>query len=225
MSVAQDVLNRMELLNQELQLQPGEQDFARGLLAIDVAQKHFESLLALHPDVMGSQTGTLTQAQGVETTAFPAGVLRVDKLQYLDPVTNLPAWDLINLKRTGSHAVSHFWPWNITTLVAPGRPVGYYTNGTQIFWSPPADANNLIRWYGFQRAAAMTLTSSPFPYDDICLLPFASFAVALMRTGVDDNNDNINDIAQQTFLPVITALAGFNRDEATNFNYKYVHTE
>ena len=113
MAQAQDILNRMELLNQELQLQPGEADFTRGLLAINVAQKHMESLLALHPDVMGSGVGNVTQSLGVETTPFPAGVMRIDKLQMLDPSTNLPAWDLINLKKTGSHMINRFWPCKV----------------------------------------------------------------------------------------------------------------
>ena len=225
MAVAQDILNRMELLNQELQLQPGEADFTRGLLAINVAQKHFESLIALHPDVMGSSTGTLTQTGGVETTPFPAGVMRIDKLQFLDPTTNLPAWDLVSLKKTGSHLINRFWPWNIVSQISPGRPVGYYTNGQQIFWSPLPDTANNLRWYGFQVATDLTTTSSPYVYPDITLLPMASFAVALFRVGVDDDNAGINDIAQQTFLPVITNLAGFNRDEASGFNYRYTHTE
>jgi hypothetical protein len=216
------MLNRMELLNQELQLQPGEADFSRGLLALNVAQDHFESLLALHPEVMGDSFSTLTQTALAESTPFPSGVLRIDRLQFMDPQQAVPAWDLINLKRAGSHMINRFWPWNIISQVSPGRPVGYYTNGTTIFWSPTPDTTNTIRWYGFKVADDIIVGGS-FAYQDIALLPVCSFAVQLMRTGVDDDNGGISAIAQQTFNPVITALSMYNRDMAPGLDYKYTH--
>ena len=56
----QDLLDRMELVNQELQLQSGEADVTRGLLALNVAQDYLESILALHPGMMSDTTGTVT---------------------------------------------------------------------------------------------------------------------------------------------------------------------
>ena len=79
MASGQDLLDLMELLNQELQLQTGEENVARGLVALNAAQDAFEGLAALRPKILGSRTGTVTTAANTETTAFPSGLLRVDR--------------------------------------------------------------------------------------------------------------------------------------------------
>ncbi len=43
----------MELVNQELQLQAGEENVTKGLLALNVAQDYFESLAAQRPQILG----------------------------------------------------------------------------------------------------------------------------------------------------------------------------
>ncbi len=73
----QDLLDRMELLNQELQLQSGEVDVTRGLLALNVAQDYFEVLAAGRKNIAGGGTpvSTVSTAAGVESTNYPSGVL------------------------------------------------------------------------------------------------------------------------------------------------------
>jgi hypothetical protein len=54
----QTLLDTMELLNQELQLQSGEADVVRGLLALNIAQDHFEASAAKRPNIFGSSDST-----------------------------------------------------------------------------------------------------------------------------------------------------------------------
>src|SRR5688572_29817444 len=116
----------MELLNQELQLQTGETDVVRGLVALNVAQDHFERQAALRPNLLGSGVGTVATTDQTEATAFPTGVLRIDRLQFLDPVTSRPGWDLRKISRVGGHSWGNYWPYNlVSSISAGGRPAGY----------------------------------------------------------------------------------------------------
>ena len=222
MAVGQDILDRMELLNQELQLQMAEADVTRGLLAVNVAQDYLETLMALVPNVEGSTTGTVTTSAGTETTAFPTGVLRIDRLQYLDPVTSLPSWDLDPIKRVGGHRRNLYWPWNIITTTSTGKPRAYYTNARLIYWEPLPDATHTIRWYGLQQAADVT-TISTFAYPDTCLLPIASLAVALMDRGVGDDASDITSLASSILGPVVDQMSRVNRDGGPQFHYSRIH--
>src|SRR3990167_4602633 len=139
----------MELINQELQLQSGEVDVTKGLLALNVAQDYFESQAALRPDMFGSGSSTVTTSANTETTAFPSGVLRIDRLQFLDPSTSRPSWDLKPIRRTGGHAANSFWPQAVTSTTSTSRPRAYWTNGTNIYWDPLPDATHTVRYYGF----------------------------------------------------------------------------
>ena len=218
----QDILDRMELLNQELQLQSGETDVTRGLLALNVAQDYFEARAALRPGFMGGSTGTVTTTASTETTSFPSSLLRIDRLQYLDPDTSRPAWKVEPIKSTGDHAAGGFWPAALVSTSVSGKPRGYWTDGTNFYWSPLPDATHTVRYYGLVAAAAIT-ASGTFAYKDIVALPLASFAVKILRTGVDDNLADIDKLAAQAFDPVLDALGNFNRDGAEPFVYKYGH--
>lgn len=214
----------MELVNAELQLQAGEADVTKGLLALNVAQDYLESLLAVVPNVMGSATGIVTTTSSTETTAFPAGVLRIDKLEYLDPSTNRPAWKLAKLQRTGGHTFSNFWPFSFLSTNATGKPRAYWTNGTNIYWSPLPDGTNNVRYYGFSAAANIT-AGGTFAYPDIVAFPLATFAVKLIKTGIDDPIQDFSAVAQEVLKPTLDALSNFNRDGAKGFEYTQVHTE
>src|SRR3990167_36995 len=116
----QDILDRMELLNQELQLQSGEVDVTRGLLAINVAQDYFEGLAAARKGILGSSTGTITTPASTEPTASPAGVLRIDRLQLLNATTSRPEGKLQRLHRTGGHVMGGLWPLNLISSSTTG---------------------------------------------------------------------------------------------------------
>src|SRR5687767_9939258 len=117
----QDGLNYMELLHPELQLQSGESDVVKGLRALNAAQDYFEVIAARAPGVLGGSIGTVTTTINTESTAYPAGLLRVDRLQFIDPATSRPAWNLAPLYDAGGHAPSNYFPFNITTGSASGR--------------------------------------------------------------------------------------------------------
>lgn len=218
----QSLLDRMELLNQELQLQSGEADVTRGLLALNVAQDYFESLLALRKGLGGTPVGTVSTTINTETTAFPTGCLRIDRLQLLDS-NSKPKRELVRLHRTGGHALNSVWPLDISTLVT-GEPRAYWTNGTSIYWSPTPSGTFVVRWYGFAGISDIT-ASGTFSYPDIVALPLASFATRLLKGGVDDAANDVAGLAQELFKTTLDTLSRYNRDGASPLEYTQVHTE
>lgn len=215
----QNLLDRMELLNQELQLQSGEADVTRGLLALNVAQDTFEGVLATYPDILGGSVGTVTTTDGQEYSTFPSGVLRIDALDFLDPNSGLPSWPVIRAHQPGGHAYVN---GGVDTITAEGEPQFYWTNGTRIYWSPVPDGAHDIRYYGFAAASDVS-AGGTFAYPDTLALPFALFAVKLMKAGIDDPIQNFTQLAQEVFGPIIKTLSNFNRDSAAPMRYKYSH--
>lgn len=224
MATGQSILDLMEVLNAELQLQSGEADVTRGLRALNAAQDFFEARLAQHKDVLGDTVGTVTTTGSTESTSFPSGVLRIDRLQYIDADTSRPAWDLVPLRRAGSHAWNRFWPMNLVSTSTTGKPRAYYTNGRSIYWDPLPDATHTVRWYGLKAADDLT-AGATFTYPDAVMLPLAQFAVLLMKAGVDDPIADPASLAKQFFDPVITTLSSFHRDGPRGLVYRYHHTE
>jgi hypothetical protein len=218
----QTLLDTMELLNQELQLQPGESDVSRGLLALNIAQDYFESLVATRVNVLGSQTGTVLTVNATETTTFPSGVLRIDRLQLLDSTTLLPSSDLVPVRRAGGHVGSSYWPLNILASPSPGAPGAYWANGTNIYWSPTPNGVYTIRWYGFKQATDIT-ASGTFLYPDIVRLPICAFATRMLKMGVDDAAQDVSGLGQEAFKGIIETLSMFNRDGAVGLEYSEVH--
>lgn len=215
----QGLLDRMELLNQELQLQAGEADVTRGLLALNVAQDYFESLAAQRAKILGSATGTVATTANTETTAFPTGVLRIDRLQTLN-ASSRPAVELRRLSRAGGHAVSAPWPQSAFT--GTGTPSAYWTNGTSIYWSPLPSGTTTVRWYGFQAAADITAAGT-FAYPDVVALPLASYATQLIKSGLDDDVTVLAGLANSTFTAALDAMEHFNRDGASGLEYTERH--
>lgn len=216
----QDILDRCELINQELQLQSGEADATRGLLALNVAQDYFEGLASLHPDILGDSTSTLTTTASGETTPFPAGVLRIDRLQLLDSNGKIK-YDLTDIRRTGGHRQGRGWNWLLPSTTS-GDPVGYYTDGRNIYWDPLPDEASSVRWYGFRTASDIT-ANGVFSYPDVLALPFAAFAVKLINLGVGDDAGEMDSLANQTFGPALKAMSNFNRSGAASFDYTRLH--
>ena len=221
MATGQSLLDRMELLNPELQLQSGETDVTRGLLALNVAQDYFETRAALRKDVFGSSSSTVTTTLNTETTTHPTGLLRIDRLQFIDPSTSRPAWDLTPIRRTGGHAWGGGWPATLGSAGA-GRPTGYWTNGVNIYWEPLPSDTHTVRWYGFQVASDIT-ASGTFAYPDIAMLPVAVFATRLLKAGLDDPIADLDSLAQRAFEPVLDLLTNFNRDGAKGLEFERSH--
>lgn len=221
MATGQTLLDTMELLDQELQLQAAEADVTRGLIALNRAQDYFESIAATRGAFKEDTTGNVTTTASTETTAFPTSLLRLDRLQYLDPTTSRPVWNVDPLYDTGGHAPSASWP-HILSVNSTGKPVAYWTQGRNIYWDPLPDGTHTVRWYGFASASDIS-AGGTFAYADLLMLPLASFAVKLMRMGVNDPVAELDGLAAQTFVPAIDALNRTVRDGAQPFLYKYTH--
>ena len=226
MATGQTILDLMEVLDRGLQLQSGETGVTLGLRAVNASQDHLESLLALQPNVMGSTLGTVTTAANTETTTFPSGLLRIDRLQYIDPDTSRPVWDLARVGGVGDHYSSGAANPNFVYASSSmtGKPVRYFTNASQIFWDPLPNATHTVRYYGLVAASALT-AGGTFAYADITILPVATFAVKLLRVGKDDDQIPITQVGMETFAPVIQAMSRFNRDGCPGYDYRYLHTE
>lgn len=221
--LGQALLDRCELLNQELQLQSGEIDVTRGLLALNVAQDYFESVAAQRGRLFGSAIGTVTTTASTESTPFPAGLLRVDRMQTINATTTRPDGELVAFKRTGGHAISSLWPLNLVLSTNTGKPAAYWTNGSNIYWSPLPDATYTVRYYGFVAASDIT-AGGTFAYPDIVAFPLASFAVKLLMAGVGDSLTDMSGLATEAFNQVLTTLSSADRDGASGFEYTRIHT-
>ena len=225
MATGQSMLNTMEVLDRGLQLQSGETGVTLGLRALNASQDHFESLMALQPNALASSAATVTTAASTETTAFPTGVIRIDRLQFIDPATGRPAWGLERVGPGGDlFGLETTFPSIAFDSTSSGRPRRYYTNGTLIYWDPLPDATHTVRYYGLKVADDITAAGT-FAYPDMAALAVAQFAVKMLRTGKDDDVSSITEVGMQVFGPVIQSMARFNRDRPPGYDYRYYHTE
>lgn len=222
----QTLLDMMEMVNQELLLQSGEGDVTRGLLALNVAQDYFENLAAIRKTKTGTTAPTteIASTANGETTTFPAGFIRIDRIQRLDGSGGKVVAELTPLQRTGGHAHSITVPWLFTASGASGTPYGYWTEGTNIYWSPRPVSVQYFRVYGFPRAADIT-ASGTFTYDDGVGFPLAAFAAKILSLGVADSTTDLSGLASEVFESVLNTLEQFRRDGGQNVTYSRVHTE
>lgn len=222
MATGQSVLDRMEVLAPELQLQTGEANVTKGLVAANMAQDYLESVFAAYPGMWGATTGTVVTAASTETTSFiNSAVLRLDLLQLLDSNSKVVR-DLDPIYRVGGHVRGSGW-LGTTNNSNTGAPVGYWTNQASIFWTPTPDAVYTVRWYGFQAKTDLT-ASGTFLYPDICLTPLATLAVRFIKTGLDDPIQQYQALADELFTPVIETLSKVSRERAASLEYRYLHT-
>lgn len=220
MATGQSVLDRMEVLHPELQLQVGEADVTRGLIAANMAQDYMEAVFALHPGLFGDTVGTITTTADTETTTWPTGLIRLDKLQRLDSNGRVVA-DLDGVQQAGGHAPTS--DWLTTSSAITSAPTAYWTNGRAFYWDPIPDAVYTLRWTGLQQQTDIT-ASGTILYPDICLTPLAAFAVKVIRIGLDDDASQLTQLAAELFEPVVAALSTFRREQPKAMVYRYRHT-
>ncbi len=224
MATGQTILDLMEVLDRGLQLQSGQTGVTIGLRAVNAAQDYFESLLALQPNNHGSNVGTVTTTASTETTAFPTGLLRVDRLQYINPGTSRPAWDLEWVGYTGDqYGAPITYPSIQFDATTTGKPVRYWTNGRLIYWDPLPDATHTVRYYGMVAADDITAAGT-FAYPDVAINAVAEYATKLLKVGKDDDAQPISVVGAEIFNPCIELLGRFNRDRAPGYDYRYDHT-
>jgi len=222
----QTILDYMELLGRELELQTSESDVVRGLLALNIAQDHFEAMSVSQGHTHGTQTGTVTTTADTESTTWPTGLIRLDALWFIDPVTSRPTYELDRLDDVGGHVPrtpSLLYSLGVAnTLTSTGAPWSYWTDGTSIYWNPLPDATHTVRWYGAQHQTDIT-AGGTFLYGDMVAMPLAAFAVQLLRRGLDDPIGDYAALAQDSFGSVLQALRKVQRQRAPSRQYRYYH--
>tara|TARA_Y100000310_G_scaffold296953_1_gene329612 strand:+ start:479 stop:1153 length:675 start_codon:yes stop_codon:yes gene_type:complete len=224
MATGQSILDLMEGLDRELKLQSGEVDVTLGLKLLNAAQDYFESVIALQPNLLGDDIGTVTTTADTESTAYPSAVLRIDRLQFIDSATSRPAWDLDRIGNVGGHFVSQAMPILASSNTTTGKPVRYWTDGSNIYWDPLPSDTHTVRYYGLTAAADITAAGT-FAYPDMVMLPLASFAARLFQIGKGDVSQSVGDLATEAFDPVVQTLSKFNRDRVQSYDYRYSHSE
>ena len=224
MATGQTILDLMEGLDASLQLQASESGVTKGLIAANAAQDYLESLLALQPNNYGSTFSTVTTTADTESTTFPSGLLRLDRLQYIHPETSRPGWDLEFVGYTGDqYGPPVTYPSLQFDVSTTGKPQRYWTNGSVILWDPVPDAVHTVRYYGLIAKSDIT-ASGTFGFPDIAMLPLAQYAVELLKIGTDDEVQSLTAFGQKTFAPFLQWAGRFNRDRAPGYDYRYYHS-
>ena len=222
MATGQTILNLMEVVFPELQLQSGEVDVTKGLVALNAGQDIFESLAAAEPKMLGGNVSSVTTTNNQEWTTFPSGLLRLDGLDFVDATSSLPTYPLHPKRMRGGHRYNKQWWWNFVSATANGKPTTYWTNGTRIYWDPIPDGAHTIRTYGFAAASDITAAGT-FAYPDLMMLPLASLAVKVYRVGLDDPTTDLVGLAKDVLSSAMSLLSNFHRDGAHGMRYEYNH--
>lgn len=218
-----DLLTRMKVLDNELQVTSGGDDESRCLTALDMAQDYFESVAASMPHI-GTTSDTIATVADTETTAWPATLKRVDSLWYIDPTTNKPAWELKPLDKVGAHMPSLSAPWNLTLNPSTGAPSRYSYDSASFYWLPIPDGAYTIRVYGLYSRTNLTTRAITFGWPDEVSLPLAAFACRLLEMGVDDPSDELQGLAEEAFVPVLRSLRKRVRQGPMGRAYTRTHT-
>lgn len=219
---AADILARMQVLDNELDVSSGGADETRALAAADMAQDYLELLLANFPNVQGT-IDTITTALNTETTARPATLKRVDNLYLLDSNGRQgPQVDLI--QTVGAHAPGSNWLWSASTPSGTGAPLKALLNSAHFYWSPLPDGVHTLRIYGLFSRTNLTTRAITFGYPDEASLPLASTAVRFLEMGIDDPSDELEAFANQSFRPLLKAWSRDVRQRSQSRAYRYAHT-
>lgn len=220
-----DLLSRMEILDAELETGSGEDDETKALLALDIAQDHFEAIAATYPRVFGTHDDTLTTTANTEKTTKPATILRLDSVWYLDTTVtpNIPRYKLESSKDSGGHIPGLPWPTRAQVGMCAGAPDGYWDDEDYFYWSPVPDAVYTLRWYGMKSQAAITARGTTFAYKDHLAMPFATFAVRAIKVGLEDGSDALKALAEELFAPALRRARRASRERVTGRSYTRMH--
>lgn len=220
MTVA-DVLDTMSLLDNENDFSSGGAEEARGIVALNVAQRYFEMLVAGTPRALQTAT-TITQAAATETTEFSSTLKRIDAVWALDDTTLRPTYRIKRLNDTGAHIPSLPWPLQLSYPTGQGPAAGYYANSSAFYWLPLPDGTHSIRIYGFVTFNALASRVSPFFYTDAADA-MAAFASKLLSKSVGDTAEEMATLANSLFRPVLKMMQSFDRSEPMPRMYAHFH--
>lgn len=219
----QTLLNYMELVDPELQLQSGEANVVRGLLALNIAQDLWEAMLAGEAETRTQALpSAFTTTANQEFTTIPTGYLRTDRLEFIDPTTSKVAWEIVNVRSQGQTRIPAF-AWAFAPAPTTGKPKYYWNNGTQYWWQPTPDATYSVRFYGLTSATDIT-ASGTFLFFDVVAFPLATLAAKILMTGLGDDTKDVDALAGEVMTPALKAYRAFNQDRAPGFEYRYRHS-
>ena len=221
MATLQTVFDYMEVIDRELALQSAEADVAKGISSYNFVKDLFEAILASEANILQSTVGTVTTTASTEATAFPSGVLRIDSLWFLDGTTSLPVYELDEQYDAGSHAGAGTIPLFQASTSTTGQPTAYFTDGTNIRWSPTPDATHTVRYYGFAETADLTAAGDTFPYPNYCRPYFATMMAKVFQLGIGDPMQDYEILARETFQPAIDTMKNFKRTGARPATLRY----
>ena len=223
MATGQTLLDTFELVFPEWELQSGEANVAKALVALNRAQDWFESHAAQYGNLRGDSTGTVSTTASQKFTTFPSSLLRLDGLDLLDSSGNLIHTIDPTYSRGGHMSQSAGYPGFLALPSGnTGAPRIYWTNGSNIYWGPTPDAAYTVQWYGFAQKSDIT-ASGTFEYPDIAILPFASVAAKIARVGLDDDVSQLDGIVQDSFNSLLDALSRFRRETSPALLYTRHH--
>lgn len=222
---AADVLTKMQVLDNELDVSSGGADETRALAALDMAQDAFEAVVASVPEILGT-IDTVTASANTESTAWPTTLMRIDALWMVNTSAspNRPSYKLDEIEDVGGNSnQAPYWPITPYWSATPGAPWGYWTNRAHIYWAPLPDVAYTIRCYGFYSKTNLTTRAITYGFPDQVSMPMAAFAVRLMGIGVDDLTEEIKALALETYGPVIKMLQQPSRQQPQARYYSRVH--
>lgn len=213
---AADLLDRMNILDNELDVAADGDDEDRALVALDMAQDWFETIAAGYGGIVN---GSFSLTASGASTTWPSGVLRIDSLHFTDN-----AGEIYERKDAGAHLANDLpWPLYIGTAT-PGRPGEFFAvPDDAIYWLPTADASYGVTGFGYKEKADLTARATTFGHPNVAAGPIVSFAVKLLEMGVDDPDEDVSALAEGWFKPVLKLLRARSRTRPVGRFYTRTH--
>lgn len=205
-----ELLLDMKMLDNGLEINladaTGRQE-AAAIRALTSSQHTFENIIATRPRTLETEITTVSTTALGEKTVWPTNLLRIDEIWLLDSAGK-QLRRLYNIDEPGGHAPSY--PWPISVFPGPtGAPYAYYANQQNFYWLNLPDAIYNFRIFGLIEQAEFTARANAFNYPARTRLAVAEFAIRLMKTGLDDDTDELDKSAQRIFAPVLKSLRNF----------------
>ena len=200
-------------------------DATQALYELNRAQDMIELVIAGVPNILGT-FATVTTSADTETSATPARFLRYDRLQFIDPDTSRPAWELSPVRHPGDVLIASRFAAGYLgsgSSGSTGRPRAYTLYGDTIQWTPLPDATHTVRVYGFQALVDIT-DSGTFGYGDEFISVVTAIAVRAFKQQVDDPQKDIMAFAGSAMAPILDQLRKRWKDGYGQARDRRIHT-
>lgn len=208
----------------EIDVQPTEDDVSRALRSLNRAQDLIEMLISTIPlvrSMLGTKENIVTAANG-ESTAAPAGFITIERLQFINPDTSLPSYDLDSIPWVGGSSINGGDPL-LSVALGKGPPRQYTMFGGDVYWSPIPDAIHTVRVWGFKVAADIAVGTT-WDYGDEMIMPASAIAARIFKMRIDDDPDEIIRFANDNLAPVLAQMRRRWSDGPDYFRHTEIHT-